>query len=133
MKLLDVSLNLKTQFSQLKITLQNFATCRVQCIGHRNFLSMLQIILSKFRFPLVSPLDHQKWAPGQRDTCPDCLGFSELSILIKKIMTHNTVAKTLISPPLNPAPSAKICSSSCVAPPVMRDRMRVRAFGLKYV
>jgi hypothetical protein len=36
-------------------------------------------------------------------------------------------------PPLSPAPSASICSSSCVAPPVMRDRIRVSAFGLKYV
>ena len=34
-------------------------------------------------------------------------------------------------PPLSPAPSARICSSSCVAPPVIRDRIRVKALGLK--
>ena len=36
-------------------------------------------------------------------------------------------------PPLSPAPSASISSSSGVAPPVIRDRIRVRAFWLKYV
>ena len=34
-------------------------------------------------------------------------------------------------PPLSPAPSARMSSSSGVAPPVIRDRIRVRAFWLK--
>ena len=36
-------------------------------------------------------------------------------------------------PPLKPAPSARISSSSGVAPPVMSERIRVNAFWLKYV
>ena len=34
-------------------------------------------------------------------------------------------------PPLSPAPSARISSSSGVAPPVIRERIRVSAFWLK--
>ena len=36
-------------------------------------------------------------------------------------------------PPLKPAPSARISSSSGVAPPVMSERISVNAFWLKYV
>ena len=39
----------------------------------------------------------------------------------------------VLYPPLSPAPSARMSSSSGVAPPVIRDRIRVRAFWLKYV
>ena len=37
-----------------------------------------------------------------------------------------------VAPPQMPAPSAMICSSSCVAPPVTSARMSARAFTLKY-
>ena len=37
----------------------------------------------------------------------------------------------VLYPPLSPAPSARMSSSSGVAPPVIRDRIRVRAFWLK--
>ena len=37
----------------------------------------------------------------------------------------------VLYPPLSPAPSARMSSSSGVAPPVMRERMRVSAFWLK--
>ena len=36
-------------------------------------------------------------------------------------------------PPRRPAPSANISSSSGVAPPVIKERIRVNAFWLKYV
>ena len=36
-------------------------------------------------------------------------------------------------PPLSPAPSARMSSSSGVAPPVISDRINVNAFWLKYV
>ena len=36
-------------------------------------------------------------------------------------------------PPRKPAPSANISSSSGVAPPVIKERIRVNAFWLKYV
>ena len=41
--------------------------------------------------------------------------------------------KSCFVPPLSPAPSASICSSVWVAPPVIKDLIRVNAFGLKYV
>lgn len=40
---------------------------------------------------------------------------------------------TVEYPPRSPAPSARINSSSGVAPPVISDRINVKAFWLKYV
>lgn len=49
-------------------------------------------------------------------------------------MTLNVIIFLCVAylyPPLSPAPSANISSSSGVAPPVISDRINVKAFWLK--
>ena len=57
----------------------------------------------------------------------NCSSATHLHLFLSAIVSWE------LSPPLSPAPSARISSSSGVAPPVIRDRIRVRAFWLKYV
>jgi hypothetical protein len=80
---------------------------------HRGWWGMALRQLISLEFISLFKQTNNTWPTRHRSRCPSVSGVEY--------------------PPRSPAPSARMSSSSGVAPPVISDRINVSAFWLKYV